>query len=71
MKGRKAVNVLFNNALRDNSYGERGNPLPPLQELFFPINSKALYKHHPTVRIVHTMVLVTPAVDHRVEREIA
>ena len=50
----KEVNVLFNDALNtfhlrlygvgrmimDNSDGERGNPLPPLHGLLFPIRSK-------------------------------
>ena len=53
-EGRKEENVLFNDALntfylrlygvrhmvKDHSDSERGNPLPPLHGLLFPISSK-------------------------------
>ena len=72
----KEGNVLFNDTLNtfylrlydvrhmfnDHSDSERGNPLP--QQGFF-------YMHHPTDRITHTTVFVTPVVEHWLEREIA
>ena len=56
-QGRKEVNVLFNDALntfnlrlygvghmvKDHSDSERGNPLPPLHGLLFPISSKGYF----------------------------
>ena len=83
--GRKEGNVLFNDALntfylrlygirhmvKDHSYSERGNPLPP-HGLLLPINSKgSFYMHHPTDRIAHTTAFVTPVMEHWLEREIA
>ena len=83
--GRKEANVLFHDALntfylrlygvghmvKDHSDSEKGNPLPP-HGLLFPINSKGyFYMHHPTDRITHTTVFVTPVVEHWLEREIA
>ena len=84
-KGKKEGNALFNDALntfylrlygfehmvKDHSYSERGNPLPP-HGLPFPINSKGtFFMHHPTYRIAHTTAFVTPVVVHWLEREIA
>ena len=54
LEGRKEGNVLFNDTLdtflirlygvgymvKGHSYSERGNPLPPLHGLLFPISSK-------------------------------
>ena len=85
VEGSKEGNVLFNDALntfylplygvthmvKDHSDSERGNPLPP-HRLLFPISSKGFfYMHHPTDRIIHTTVFVTPVVEHWLEREIA
>ena len=77
-------NVLFNDALNtfylrlygvghvveDHSESERGNLLLP-HGLLFPISSKGSFIHHPTDRIAHTTVFVTPVVEHWLEREIA
>ena len=46
--------------VKDHSDSEKGNP----QQGFF-------YMHHPTDRITHTTVFVTPVVEHWLEREIA
>ena len=55
----------------DDSDSERGNPLPP-HGLLFLTNSKGyFYMHHPTDRIAHTTVFVTPVVEHWQGREIA
>ena len=52
--------------VKDHSESERGNPLLPLHGLLFMIISKDffLYMHHPTDRIAHTTVCVTPVVEH-------
>ena len=54
----------------DHSDSEKGNPLPP-HGLLLSINSKLFYMHHPTDRITHTTVFVTPVVEHWLERELA
>ena len=57
--------------VKDHSDSERGNPLPP-HGLLFQISSKVFfYMHHPTDRMTHTTVFVTPFVEHWLEREIA
>ena len=57
--------------VKDHSDSKKGNPLPP-HRLLFPINSKSFfYMHHPTDRIAHTTAVVTPVVEHWLEREIA
>ena len=76
---RKKGNVLFHDVLntfylqlygvrhmvKDHSDSKRGNPLTP-HGLLFDISMQGFfYMHHPTDRIIHTMVFVTP------EREIA
>ena len=75
--GRKEGNVLFNDALntflfmvicvghmvKDLSDSERGNPLPPLHGLLFPISSTGLYMMVPSDRIVHTTAFVTPVME--------
>ena len=49
---------------------ERGNLLPALHELLFQISSKGSFiMHHPTDRILHTTIFVTPAVEHLLKRE--
>ena len=68
-EGRNEVNVLFNDArntfylsymVKDHSDSERGNPLPALHGLLFPISSKGyFYIHHPTVMIARTTAFVT------------
>ena len=82
---RKGRRVLFNDTLntfylplydvghmvKDNLDSKRGNPLPP-HRLRFPNSSKVFfYMHHPTDRITHTTAMVTPVVEHWLEREIA
>ena len=74
-------NVLFNDTLntfylrlygvrhmvKDHTDSERGNLLPP-HRLIFPISSKgSFYMHHPTDRLTHTTVFVTPVVEHWLE----
>ena len=57
--------------VKDDSDSERGNTLPPLHGLLFPISSKgSFYMHHPTDRITHTTAFVTPVVEHWLEREV-
>ena len=51
----------------DYSDNEIGNLLPPLHGLLFPISSKGFYMHHPTDRIAHTTVFVTPVMGHWLE----
>ena len=51
--------------VKDLSDIERGNLLPS-HGLFFPISSKCSF-----IYITHTMVFVTPVVEHWLEREIA
>ena len=85
MEGRKEGNILFNDALntfylrlygvghmvKDHSYSERGNSLPP-HRLLFPISSKGSFICTiPTYKIIHTTAFVTPVVEHWLEREIA
>ena len=48
--------------LRNHSDSERGNPLPPLHRLHFPI-SNTFYMHHHTDKIGHTTAFVAPIVD--------
>ena len=40
-------------------------------KLIVPTINKFFYMHHPTDGITHTMALVTPAVEHWLEQEIA
>ena len=47
--------------VKDHSDSEKGNPMQP--QGFF-------YMHHPTDRITHTTVFVTPVVEHWLEREL-
>ena len=76
--GPKEGSVLFNDALNTlylrlygvghmvkyHSDSERGNPLQP-HGLLFPINSNVFfYINHPTDRITHTTVVVTPVMEH-------
>ena len=81
---KKEGNVLFNNALntfylwlygvrhmvKDHSDSQKGNPLPP-HRLLLSINSKGSFICTIPDRITHTMVFVTPVVEHWLEREIA
>ena len=76
----KEGNVLFNDVLntfylrlygvrhmvKDHSASERGNRcrLMGYSQGFF-------YMHHPTDRMAHNTTLVTPVVEHWLEREIA
>ena len=51
---------------------ERGNLLLPIHGLFFPISSKGFFNiHHSTDRIVYSTAIVTPYMEHWLEREIA
>ena len=53
--------------VKDHSYSERGNLLPP-HGLLFSISSKdSFYIYHPTDRIAHTTAFVTPVVEHWLE----
>ena len=53
--------------VKDHSDSKRGNPLMP-HWLIFPISSKGFfYMHHPTDRITHTTVFVTPVMEHWLE----
>ena len=56
--------------LYDHSDSEKGNPLLP-HRLLFPINSKGSFICTIPHRITHTTALVTPVVEHWLEREIA
>ena len=58
--------------VKDHSDSERGNLLPPLHGLLFPINSRGSFIcTTPTGRIAHTTAFVIPVVEHWLEREIA
>ena len=62
---------MYGYIVKGHSDSDRGNPLPPLHGLLFPISSKgSFYMHRPTYRIVHTTAFVTPVVEHWQEREI-
>ena len=54
--------------VKDHSDSKRGNPL---HGLFFSISSKGSFMSHPTDRITHTPVFVTPVMEHWLERETA
>ena len=57
--------------VKDHSYSEKQNPLPP-HRLLLSIDSKgSFYMHQPTDRITHTTAFVTPVVEHWLEQEIA
>ena len=80
----KNENVIFNDALntfnirlygvehmvKDHS-ARGGNILPSLHGYSFCLAARDFYMHHPTDRIAHTTVFVTPVVEHWLEREIA
>ena len=55
--------------VKDHSYSERGNPLPP-HGLLFLISSKGSFICKITNRITHTIAFVTPFVEHWLEQEI-
>ena len=77
-KGRLLLN-LFNlwscgkgHMVWDHSDCQKGNQLPPLHKLLFPISRKgSFYMHHPIDRIANTMTFVTPVVVHWLDREIS
>ena len=55
---------LASDVVKDRSDSEIGNPLPP-NGLLFPISRQSFfYMHHPTDRIIHTTVFLTPVVYH-------
>ena len=56
--------------VKDHSDSERGNPLPP-HGLLFPINRKGSFICTIPDRIAHTTALVSPVVEHWLDREIA
>ena len=59
------------NMVKDHSDIERLNLLPPLHGLLFPISSKGYFIcSHPIDTIAHTIALLTPVVNHWLEREI-
>ena len=78
--GRKEGNVLFNDTLntfylrlygighmvKDHSYSERGNMLPP-HGLLFPINSKGSFICIIPDMIAYTTAFVTPVMEHWLE----
>ena len=84
-KERKEGNVLFNDTLntfyirlydvghmaKDHSDSDKGNPLPPLNGLLFPISSKGSFNasSHRQNSTYHGFV--TPIGEHWLEREIA
>ena len=49
--------------VQDHSDSKSGNPLPPYELIF--------YMYYPKDRITHTTAIVTPVVEHWLEREIA
>ena len=75
-------NALFNDALntfyvrfygvghmvKHHSDSERGNALPPIRGLLFPID-KGFYWPHPTDMIIHTTALITPTVERCFTRD--
>ena len=79
-EGRKEGNVLFNDTLntfylwlygvihmvKDHSDSEKENPLPP-HGLIFPISSKDSFICTIPERIAHTMVFISPVVEHWLE----
>ena len=84
LQGRKEGNVLFNDALntfylrlygvrhmvKDHSYSEKGNPLPP-HWLLFPICSKGSFICTMPQQNITYHSFVTPVVEHWLERETA
>ena len=78
---KKERNVLFNDAfstfylrlygfghmVKDHIDNQRGNLLPPLHGLLFPISRKLFYMHHTKDKIAYTTVFVTPVMDHWLE----
>ena len=56
--------------VKDYSDSERANLLLP-HGLFFLINSKVFYMHHPTGRIALNMTFVAPIMEHWLEWKIA
>ena len=58
--------------VKDHSDSEKGNLLPPLHRIFFPISSKSSFITPSIDRIAHTTAFVfTHVVEHWLEREIA
>ena len=57
--------------VKDHSDSERGNLLPPLHGLLFPISSKGSFICTIPDRTAHTMAFVTPVVEHWLEQDIA
>ena len=56
--------------VKDHYDSEKGNPLPPLHGILFPISSKGSFICT-IYRIAHTTTFDTPVVDHWLEQEIA
>ena len=48
--------------VKEHLDGKRGNPLPPLNGLLFPIRFFCM--HHPTYRIAHTTAFAIPVVEY-------
>ena len=64
--------ISLRHMVKDHSNSKRGNYLPPLHRLLFPITSKRSFIcTTPTERITHTTAFVTPVVEYWLEREIA
>ena len=82
-EGRKDGHVLFNDALntfclrlygvrhmvKDHTDSEKGNCCHHMG-YSFQLAARFFYMHHPTYRIIHTTVFVTPVMEHWLEREI-
>ena len=56
--------------VKDHSDSEKGNPLHHIGYSFW-LTTRVFYMYHPIYRITHTMVFVTPVVEHWLQREIA
>ena len=79
----KEGNVLFNDTfntfylrlhsvrhmVKNHLYSERGNRLPPLHGLLFPISSKGSFICTIPERKAHILAFVTPVMKHWLERE--
>ena len=57
--------------MKDLSHNETGNPLPPLNGLFFPISDKESLYAQVHIHDSTYMAFVTPVVVHWLEQEIA
>ena len=56
-------------SVKHHPESERGNPLPPLHGLIFPISSKLGVGGRYFICTAHTLAFGTPVVEHWLERE--